>query len=422
MTTGMTSAPDAALALDAHGKRAAFLAVLVAALGYFVDIYDLILFSIVRVPSLKAIGVPPEHLLDRGVFLINMQMGGMLVGGVFWGVLGDKRGRLSVLFGSIITYSLANIANSFVHTVDGYAVWRFIAGVGLAGELGAGITLVAETLGKHARGYGTAIVAAVGIVGGVVGALVGGKVEWTTAYRIGGGLGLALLVLRIGVYESGMYEKAKARDDVGRGNFFALFSTWTRARRYLAVIAVGVPIWFVIGILVTFSPEIGKALGMATPPDAGKAVMWDYAGLAVGDLASGAFSQVVKSRKRALVTFLALTVASIAAYFLLGPRSLDLFYAMCFVLGFSTGYWAVFVTVASEQFGTNLRATATTTVPNFVRGAVVLLTTAFVTLKATSLGVPGAALAVGAVALALAFVAIFNLDETYGKDLEYLEH
>ncbi|HEU4407667.1 MAG TPA: MFS transporter, partial [Polyangiaceae bacterium] len=291
--TAPATGPEPAARLS----RAAFLAVLVAALGYFVDIYDLILFSIVRTRSLKAIGVPPEQLLDQGVYLINAQMLGMLAGGIFWGVLGDKRGRLSVLFGSIVTYSLANIANAYVTTVDGYAAWRFIAGLGLAGELGAGITLVAETLGRHARGYGTTVVASVGLSGAVVGALIAGSVDWTTAYKIGGGLGLALLALRVGVYESGLYEKTKARSDVALGNFFTLFSSRARARRYLSVIAVGVPIWFSIGILVTFSPEIGKALGMNPVPDAGKAVMWAYAGLAVGDLASGALSQGLKSRK-----------------------------------------------------------------------------------------------------------------------------
>jgi predicted MFS family arabinose efflux permease len=418
MPSGTPPAPAPA---GARPSRAALLAVLVAALGYFVDIYDLILFSIVRTRSLQAIGVPPEQLLDRGVFLINMQMIGMLVGGVFWGVLGDKRGRLSVLFGSIVTYSIANVCNAFAHSVPTYAFWRFVAGLGLAGELGAGITLVAESLGKHARGYGTTVVASVGVSGAVVGALVAGSVEWSTAYLIGGGLGLGLLLLRVGVYESGTYESARARDDVPLGNFWALFAERGRARRYFAVIAVGVPIWFSVGVLVTFSPEIGKALGMAPAPDAARAVMWNYAGLAAGDLASGALSQAWKSRKRSLLAFLLLTTATVGAYFLVGPRSLTAFYAACAALGFATGYWAVFVTVASEQFGTNLRATATTTVPNFVRGAVVPLTLAFASLKATGLGVPGAALAVGALALAVAFVGLAGLDETYGKDLDYLE-
>jgi hypothetical protein len=402
-------------------KGAATLAVLVAALGYFVDIYDLILFSIVRKKSLEALGVPPDQLLDQGVLLINMQMGGMLLGGIFWGMLGDKRGRLSVLFGSIVTYSLANIANAFVHTVPAYAFWRFVAGVGLAGELGAGITLVAESLSKHARGYGTTIVATIGITGAVVGALVGGKVQWTTAYLIGGGLGLALLLLRVGVVESGMFSKVKAKAEVSRGNFFALFSDRTRATRYVSVVLVGVPIWYAIGILVTFSPEIGKALGMSPVPDPGRAVMWAYVGLAGGDLGSGALSQVLRSRKRVLFGFLLLTALAVALYFTVGKGGLVPFYACVTLLGFGTGYWAVFVTVASEQFGTNIRATATTTAPNFVRGAVVPLTMAFTALKGTSLGVPGAAIAVGVGTIAIAMLALRGLEETYGKDLEYLE-
>ena len=405
---------------EAKRSRAAKLAVLVAALGYFVDIYDLILFSIVRKPSLLGLGVPADQVLDKGVLLINMQMGGMLLGGIFWGILGDKRGRLSVLFGSIVLYSIANIANAFVPSVEAYAATRFIAGVGLAGELGAGITLVSESLGKEARGYGTTIVATVGITGAVVGALVAGLVKWQTSYLIGGGLGLALLVLRIGVYESGMFEKVKAQSGVSRGNFLMLFTSGRRAMRYLGVILVGVPIWYAVGVLVTFSPEIGGALGMKPVPEAAKSVMFCYIGLALGDFGSGALSQVMRSRKRILLGFLLLTCAAIGGYFTLGTSSTFAFYAAVTVLGFATGYWAVFVTVASEQFGTNVRATATTTAPNFVRGAVVPLTLAFTALK-PSLGVPGAAIAVGAVTMVLALAALGALDETYGKDLEFLE-
>lgn len=399
--------------------RAARLAVLVAALGYFVDIYDLILFAIVRKKSLEGIGVPAPQVLDTGVLLINMQMGGMLLGGIAWGILGDKRGRISVLFGSIILYSLANIANSFVHTVPEYAIARFIAGVGLAGELGAGITLVSESLGKETRGYGTTIVATVGITGAVVGALVAGLVSWRTSYVIGGCLGLGLLVLRVGVYESGMFEKIKT-SDVSRGNFFLLFSSKRRALRYIGIILVGIPIWYAVGILVTFSPEIGGALGMKPPPEAAKAVMWCYIGLAAGDFGSGALSQIARSRKRVLFWFLVLTCVAIACYFFFGTSSRFMFYATCTLLGFATGYWAVFVTVASEQFGTNVRATATTTAPNFVRGAVVPLTLAFAALK-PRLGVPWAAATVGIVTMVIAFLALQTLDETYGKDLEFLE-
>jgi MFS family permease len=399
--------------------RAARMAVLVAALGYFVDIYDLLLFSVIRVKSLTDLGIEGAALKDTGILLLNMQMGGMLCGGVLWGVLGDKRGRLSVLFGSILLYSLANLANGFVTDVPTYAALRFIAGVGLAGELGAGITLVSELMHKESRGYGTTIVASVGIAGAIVAALTAEKFGWRTCYFIGGGMGLALLVLRIGVYESGMWGKL-GQTKVARGNFFHLFTDGGRARRYLAVIATGLPIWFAIGILVTFSPEIGSALGMADKPNAGRAVLYSYAGLVAGDLASGALSQLVRSRRRVVFGFVVLTAITVAVYFLVGPRSLTAFYGACVALGFATGYWAVFMTIASEQFGTNLRATATTTVPNFVRGAVVPMTLLFQALT-PAFGIVGAAIAVGALTIALALAALALLDETYGKDLDFVE-
>lgn len=399
--------------------RQVFFVVLVAALGYFVDIYDLILFSIVRVKSLQGIGVPEDELLDTGVLLLNMQMGGMLLGGILWGVIGDKRGRLSVLFGSIFLYSVANIANGFVTTVPVYAVLRFIAGVGLAGELGAGITLVSEIMHREHRGYGTTIVASIGILGAVVAVLVGDFFDWRVAYFVGGGLGLALLVLRIGVYESSMFEDLKTRS-VSRGNFFALFFPWARAVRYISVILVGVPIWYAVGVLITFCPEIGRDLGMEIPPTASRAVMWCYIGLVGGDFASGTLSQILKSRKRVVFMFVIFTGIAFTLYFTVAPGSLTVFYAICGVLGFATGYWAVFVTVASEQFGTNLRATATTTAPNFVRGSVVPLTIAF-QIAESVLGVAGSAIAVGALTIVVALLALNKLDETYGKDLNFVD-
>jgi MFS transporter, putative metabolite:H+ symporter len=401
-------------------RRAAAMAVLVAALGYFVDIYDLILFGVVRVPSLQDLGVPQERLLDEGLHLQSVQMWGLLVGGLLWGVIADKKGRLSVLFASIITYSLANIANGLVTDLTQYAIARFVAGVGLAGELGAGITLVSELMEKKARGWGTTLVATVGICGGVVAGLIGGEVHWRTAYFIGGGLGIALLVLRIGVVESGMFGALRGRDDVKRGDFLHLFRDRRRALRYLAVIAVGVPIWYAVGILITASRELGAELGVAPVPNPARAFLWCYAGLALGDLASGALSQALESRRKALAIFLVLTVGAIAFYFTVGGRSQTSFYAACTVLGFATGYWAVFVTSASEQFGTNLRGTVSTTAPNFVRGSVPLMTWAYKGLI-PSLGLVGAAIAVGAGALALAFVALIALHETFGKDLDYLE-
>lgn len=399
--------------------RSVYLTIIVAALGYFVDIYDLVLFLIVRKPSLKGVGVPPEQLLDTGVFLFNTQMIGMLVGGILWGVLGDKRGRLSVLFGSIFLYSAANIANGFVDTIGQYAVMRFLAGVGLAGELGAGITLVSEIMSKEARGYGTTVVASVGVLGAVVAALVGDTFTWRIAYFVGGGLGFLLLLLRVGLFESGMFQQAK-RQDVVRGNFFSLFTNADRLRRYLAVIFIGVPIWFVIGILIGLSPEIAADMGMKPGPQAGQAVMLAYIGLSIGDLASGSLSQFLRSRKKVVAIFMALSILGMVLYFTVASASLVAFYVCCLGLGVAVGYWAVFVTVASEQFGTNIRATATTTVPNFVRGAVALITTSFTALKGP-LGVTQAAVVVGATCFAVGAVSLWSLDETYGKDLDFVE-
>lgn len=402
-----------------HRQRAVTLSVLVAALGYFVDIYDLLLFSIVRVPSLRSLGVQGEDLLRAGERLLNMQMTGMLLGGLLWGVLGDRRGRISVLFGSIFMYSAANIANAWVQSVEAYAWLRFIAGIGLAGELGAGITLVSEIMPKETRGYGTTIVAATGILGAVVAALVGDIFDWRISYVVGGVMGFALLALRIGVYESGMFESVKQTTS-SRGNLLHLFNTWQRARKYVSVILIGVPIWYVIGILITFSPEIGIALGMPVAPTAGKAVMFAYLGLAVGDLGSGFLSQWIGSRRRVVLLFQAITAAFVAVYFLVAPFTLSAFYTLCVALGFGVGYWAVFVTIASEQFGTNIRATATTTVPNVVRGSVVLLTSSVAWLR-PQVGVVQSALIVGVVALTIGVVALWGVEETFGKDLDYVE-
>jgi MFS family permease len=404
--------------MDATRRNAAA-AVLLAALGYFVDIYDLILFSIVRVASLKGLGVPDAELLSTGLRLINMQMGGMLIGGVFWGILGDKKGRLSVLFGSIALYSAANIANGFVHTIPAYAALRFVAGLGLAGELGAGITLVSELLPKETRGYGTMIVAGVGIAGGVVAGLVGDWFGWRTAYLVGGGMGLALLTLRVGVFESGLFDKVK-NADVPLGDFTMLFTSRARFWKYLCCILLGVPAWYVIGILATFAPEFGRALAMPVLPTGSSAVMCLYAGCALGGLASGGASQVLRSRLKAAFAFVAATAALTAVYLNMSGAALAPFYGVCFALGFGTGYWAVFVTIASEQFGTNIRATVTTTVPNFVRGSLVAVSWAFSALK-PGRGILGAAGIVGAACFGLAFLSLTGLKETFGKDLDYLE-
>jgi MFS family permease len=396
------------------------LPVIVAALGYFVDIYDLILFSIVRVPSLTELGLSGQQLIDTGVYIFDMQMAGMLVGGIIWGILGDRKGRLKIMFGSIFLYSVANAANGMVHSVEAYAWLRFFAGIGLAGELGAGITLVSEVLHTSIRGYGTMLVASIGVSGAILGNFVASTYDWRTAYVIGGVLGLLLLIARISVAESGMFRSMEQTAKVSRGNFLALFSDRKRFFRYLNSILIGVPIWFVVGVLITFSPEFAKALGTTGPVSAGNAVMYCYLGLVFGDLTSGLLSQALKSRKKAVLLYMLLTIAGIAFYFLQGAKSPSFFYGVCLVLGFASGYWAIFVTVAAEQFGTNLRATVATTVPNFVRGMAVPITLLFKYLR-PELGLERSALIVGAICLAAGFLALRSLEETFHKDLDYYE-
>jgi sugar phosphate permease len=402
-----------------HLRQVFSLPVIVAALGYFVDIYDLVLFSIVRVPSLMALGLEGQELIDQGVFLLNMQMAGMLLGGILWGVLGDRKGRLKIMFASIFLYSVANLANGLVETLPAYAALRFIAGIGLAGELGAGITLVAEILHQSVRGYGTMIVAAVGVSGAILANLVAKTFDWRTAFFIGGVLGLLLLITRISVAESGMFRQM-ATAAVSKGNFFSLFTSRSRFFRYLNSIMIGLPSWFVVGVLITFSPEFAKALGIRGAVSAGNAVMYCYIGLVAGDLASGLLSQLLRSRKRAILVFLVLTTAAVAAYFLAAGASAAAFYAICTLLGFGIGYWAIFITVAAEQFGTNLRATVATTVPNFVRGMTVPITMFFQVAR-QPFGLKGGALLVGAVCLTIALLSLWRLEETFHKDLDYFE-
>ena len=393
--------------------------VIIAALGYFVDIYDLVLFSIVRVPSLKSIGLQGQGLIDQGVFLLNMQMAGMLVGGVIWGVLGDRKGRLKIMFASIFLYSLANFLNGTVTSLPAYAVLRFIAGIGLAGELGAGITLVSEVLHKSIRGYGTMVVASVGVSGAILANFVAKAFEWRNAFYIGGALGLMLLIARISVAESGMFRQM-ASTAVSKGNFLSLFTDRRRFGRYLRSILIGIPTWFVVGILITFSPEFARVLGVTGPITAGNAVMFCYLGLVFGDLASGVLSQLLQSRRQVVFIFLALTIAGIGWYFLADGVSPSLFYGICTFLGFGSGYWAIFVTIAAEQFGTNLRATVATTVPNFVRGMVVPITMLF-QLCRKQFGLEPGALIVGFLCLAIALFSLWRLEETFHKDLDYFE-
>jgi len=405
--------------------------IIVAALGYFVDIYDLVLFGMERVSSLTDIlskTISDEAELKRqvkevGISLLNWQMFGMLVGGVFWGVLGDKKGRLSVLFGSIFLYSIANIANAMVQDTTTYALLRFISGFGLAGELGAGITLVSESMDKEKRGWGATIVASVGLFGAVVAGTVGISIgNWRISYVIGGVMGLALLVMRIGVLESTMFKTVK-ESNIEKGNFLSLFKTSERFIKFITIILVALPVWYVMGILITFCPELMKSLGMETPPDNARLAMTlAYVGITIGDIVSGIVSQKLQSRKKSLVLFLLLALLFVVGYFTVAKNSVVMFYTVVVLIGFATGYWAVFISTASELFGTNLRATVTTSVPNFVRGGTILITTLFQYFsKIESIGNIYSAIIVGLIVFALGFWAWYRLDETFHKDLNYTE-
>ena len=393
--------------------------VIVAGLGYFVDIYDLLLFSIVRIESLKSLGLSDAAIRDQGMAIIGHQMLGLLLGGIIWGVMGDKRGRLSVLFGSIILYSLANIANGFVQTAEQYSWARFIAGIGLAGELGAGITLVSELISKEKRGVATSFVAGIGLTGAVAAYFIAQQFDWRVCYFIGGGLGLSLLLLRVTVFESGMFEKIR-NAEVIKGNFFMFFTNWTRFKKYLLSILIGLPTWYAIGILVSFSREFGKEFGIAEEINPGKAVMYAYVAISIGDIAVGLLSQGLKSRKKALYIFYAITSLAIVLYFMQAGGTAAGMYAICAFLGFGTGFWAIFVTMAAEHFGTNLRATAATTVPNMVRGSLPLIVMLFQFLQQSQTYINAAAIT-GAIVMVITIIAAFFTEETFGKDLNFIE-
>jgi len=398
-------------------------AVIVAALGYFVDIYDLLLFGIIRLPSLRSFGLSEEQVLTDGEMILKWQMWGLLIGGIIAGVIGDRRGRLSVLFGSIILYSLANIANGFVETVDQYKWIRFVAGLGLAGELGAGITLVSELTSKEKRGIATSMVAGIGLTGAVVAFIMKENFHWRTCYFIGGGLGLLLLILRISVFESGMFHEVK-KLDVQRGNFFMLFNNADRFKRYICGILIGLPTWFVIGVLVTFSSEFGKWFGIKEPIDPGKAIMYAYAAISLGDIAIGFVSQWMKSRKKALFLFYGITILFMILFFTIQWNgSASKMYWICAGLGFGTGFWAIFVTMGAEQFGTNLRATAATTIPNMVRGMLaIFVLPLFQWLRGMEgVGYVKGGIYAAVIIMTITVIAAVFTKETFGKDLNYVE-
>ena len=397
--------------------------VIIAALGYFVDIYDLLLFGIVRIPSLESMGLNADKV---GTMILNYQMIGLVLGGIIWGVYGDKKGRLSVLFGSIIVYSLANIACGFLPQMNFadkgtiYAVLRFIAGIGLAGELGAGITLVSETLPKELRAIGTSIVAGFGVLGAVVAEftveLAG---SWTKAYIIGGLLGIALLVLRISVAESGIFKAVKENKAIKRGNFFSFFSNKVLFMKYMRCVFMGIPIWYCMGILVFMANQFAPEMGIASI-NPGKAIMWAYIATSISDFSSGWFSHVLKSRKKAILYMLLLTLVGVIIMLFSGKKTENMYYFYCFWIGFGSGFWAMLVTVAAEQFGTNLRSTATTSVPNMIRGSVPIMLIGFDYLKQTRSVIISAAI-VGAIAFAMGIYATLTISETHNREMDFVE-
>jgi MFS family permease len=387
-----------------------------AALGYFVDIYDLLLFSIIRIPSLNDIGV--ENITGTGLLILNTQMFGLLLGGILWGVLGDKLGRTRVLFYSIALYSIGNLLNGFVQSGTQYALIRFIAGVGLAGELGAGITLVSELLPKNKRGLGTALVAGFGLTGAVFAFFISQWFPWRTCYFIGGGMGLLLLTLRMSVFESKLYKKLSEKTHVAKGNFLMLFNKRERFMRYLRSILIGLPTWFVVGILISFSPEFARQLGIEQPIDPGKGIMISYAAIAAGDIAIGLLSQHLKSRKKALHVFYLITIVGMVVFFTAStPWQL---YLSTGIMGFGTGFWAVFITIGAENFGTNLRATAATTIPNMARGSLNMISALFLFLT-SQISYLNSGIVTGVIVMLVTYWAIYGLQETFGRDLDFIE-
>lgn len=398
-----------------------YLIVMVAALGYFVDAYDLILFVVIRKSSLIDLNVPMESISSTGLNLFNIQMIGTLLGGIFFGILGDKKGRLYVLFGSIMVYSLANLANGFVETIWQYSILRFIAGFGLAGELGAGVTLVSEIMPKEKRGYATALVAAIGAAGAFTAGIVGDLTPWRYSFIIGGAMGLLLLFLRVGTFESGLFLKSE-KENVSRGNFLQLFTQQDKLKRYLSCMLISLPIFFVITILMQLAPEIAEKLNIQGEVTAGKAVMFVYIGLTIGDLTSGLLSQWLKNRKKAIILFLVFSMVCCLLHLNSFSISLNLLFVSYIVLGFSAGYWISLITLAAEQFGTNIRATVATTIPNFARGAVVPITFIYQGLmSAYSNDILKSAVMVGILCFTLAFAGTFFIKDTFSRDLDFTE-
>jgi putative MFS transporter len=395
------------------------LPVIVGALGFFVDVYDLLLYNIIRKPSLQSLGLTGNDVLTSGENILSIQMIGILLGGITWGIIGDKKGRKSVLFGSILLYSVATILNGMVTNITQYTICRFIAGLGLAGELGASITLTTELLSKEKRGIAATIIATTGVFGTITAYFVNQWFhDWRLCYYVGGVMGLTLLLLRVRFLESAMFNAVR-KTTVARGNFFMLFTNRDRLFRYLRGALIGLPVWYVIGILMTFSDNFANEFGIDNI-DPAKAVMYQYVGLVFGDLGAGIISNLIKSRKTTLFLFYGLICIFIAVYFLYHKNETS-FYVTCFGLGFGSGLSVLYITMAAEQFGTNLRATAAISIPNMVRGFVPLIILLFKGLRTVTGNFVAGGWMTGVIVMTIAFVAASFTRESFGKDMNFLE-
>lgn len=406
--------------MSVSSQRTAWFAVIVAALGYFVDVFDIWLFANFRIKSLTDLGLTGDELTTKGALILNCQQAGLLIGGFVWGILGDKYGRMRAMFGSILLYSLANIANGFVEDVTTYAVLRFVAGFGLAGEIGTGVTLVSELMSKEKRGYGVTIVATVGVAGAIGAAYVGKVMEWRSAFILGGVMGLSLLLLRVFVHESGMFHETKARTDIKRGSLTMLFESRNRLIRFISCCMLGIPVWVVFGLYGVFAPEIATSLGISGPVDVPSSLLWASIGITAGDLISGLLSQWLQSRKKPITWFVGGGVVLLLILHSGAVRTPEEFYLLYSLLGFSVGFWICGLATAAEQFGTNIRATVTTTIPNLVRAVVIPLTGGFLVMKPL-VGVAPAVFILALIGYALCLLGLFLLDETFGRDLNFVE-
>lgn len=400
---------------------------LVTSLGYFVDAFDLVVFSAVRNTSVVALKLAetPAEIKNVGLTLENWQALGLLIGGVFWGVFGDRLGRLKVLFGSIAVYSAANLLNGLLtpgaHTLTFYSMLRFFSGLGLAGELGAAITLVSEAMKAEKRGLGTMIIAGFGLLGCALAAFLSAftDISWQALFIAGGISGFVLLLLRIRVIESDLYLN-QPETSVARGEFLSLFTNFKRFKKFVRCIGLGLPVYFVVGLPIKFATNFGAAFnisGTSVPI----AIMMCYLFLALGDFVCNYLSQVMKSRKKPFYIFNALNLFAVLLFVYYPPQNAwQYHYIYCPILGFSVGYWALTVTIAAESFGTNLRATVTTSVPNFIRSAFIPIALCF-TFFESRLGTVHSAMTVGLVCTSLSILSAFLMKETFGVNLNYQE-